>query len=99
ISMSAAVDGAAIVYYTFTAAIGGTPWHIVGGTSEATPLFAGIVAIANQLAGHRLGNINGRLYELSHEDHHGGIVDITSGNISYSQVNSDGTTVSITGPS
>jgi subtilase family serine protease len=99
ISLSAAVDGGAVVYYSFTKPAGGTPWHIFGGTSEASPLFAGVVAIADQLAGHRLGNINDRLYELSDEAAHNGIVDITQGNINYKQVNSDKTTVSITGPS
>ena len=99
ISLSAAVDGGAVVYYTFTKPLGGTPWHIVGGTSEACPLFAGVVAIADQLAGHRLGNINERLYGLAHDDGHSGIIDVTTGNISYSQVNSDGTTINILGPS
>jgi len=98
ISLSAAVDGGAVVYYTFTKPLGGTPWHIVGGTSEACPLLAGVIAIADQLAGHRLGNINERLYGLADEDGAGGIVDVTTGDISYSQVNSDGTTVSISGP-
>jgi subtilase family serine protease len=79
VSMSAAVDGAAVFYYSFangSASPGG--WHLVGGTSEATPLFAGIVAIADQLAGHRLGQINERLYRLGDEDH-SGIVDVVGG--------------------
>jgi subtilase family serine protease len=56
ISMSAAVNGGAWVYVSF----GGisTGWHIVGGTSEASPIFSGIVALASQAAGHRLGLIN-----------------------------------------
>jgi subtilase family serine protease len=36
----------------------------VGDTSEATPIFAGVVALADQLAGHRLGWINPDLYAL-----------------------------------
>ena len=78
ISMSAAVDGGAIVYYTTPVSRFG-PWHVLGGTSEASPIFAGIVAIAAQLAGHRLGNINERLYELGHESDQSGIVDVTIG--------------------
>ena len=58
---------------------GGTPWHIVGGTSEASPLFAGVVAIADQAAGHRLGWLNPRLYRLERSD----FVDITRGNNSF----------------
>ena len=41
-----------------------TGWHIIGGTSEASPIFAGIVALADQVAGHRLGLINPGLYLL-----------------------------------
>jgi len=62
ISMSAAVDGGAWVYYTFVNPT--SPWHIFGGTSEASPIFSGIVALADQKAGHRLGDINGALYLL-----------------------------------
>jgi subtilase family serine protease len=46
ISMSAAVDGGAWVYYSFLGTA--SPWHIFGGTSEASPIFSGIVALANQ---------------------------------------------------
>jgi subtilase family serine protease len=79
ISMSAAVDGGAILYYTTPHSSRG-PWHIVGGTSEASPIFAGIVAIADQVAGERLGDINSRLYELGHDSAANGIVDVTIGN-------------------
>ena len=59
---------------------GQTPgWYPVCGTSEATPLFSGIVALADQVAGHKLGLINPYLYELS-AAHAPGIVDITQGN-------------------
>jgi subtilase family serine protease len=34
-----------------------------GGTSVSTPLWAGIVALGDQLAGHRLGSINPALYK------------------------------------
>jgi hypothetical protein len=45
---------------------GGMPVSIpVGGTSASTPSFAGIVAILNQAAGERLGNINPLLYALA----------------------------------
>jgi len=76
ISMSAAVDGAAIVYLGFP---GITPgYYPIGGTSEASPLFSGIVAIADQAAGHRLGLLNPALYALGNGGT-GGIVDITTG--------------------
>jgi subtilase family serine protease len=77
ISMSAAFNGAVVAYGTF----GGRPpgWSLAGGTSEATPEFAAIVALADQVAGHRLGLLNPRLYALS-ASHSPGIADVTSGN-------------------
>jgi subtilase family serine protease len=72
VSLSAAVDGAVVFTYSFIRP--NSPWHIVGGTSEASPLFAGVVAIADQAAGHRLGYLNPRLYRLK-----SGLVDITKG--------------------
>lgn len=83
ISMSAAVDGGAIFYYSFQPSRVG--WHIVGGTSEASPLFSGIVALTAQYEHHRLGNINEALYSLNRH-HASGIVDVTSGDISFGGV-------------
>jgi subtilase family serine protease len=92
ISMSAAVDGAAVFYYSFCdygridpmtkkPPLCGPQWHLVGGTSESSPEFAGIVAIANQAAGHQLGWLNPKLYALKGAA--SGIVDVTSGNNTY----------------
>jgi hypothetical protein len=36
----------------------------IGGTSASTPSFAGVVALANQAAGGRLGNLNPLIYSL-----------------------------------
>ena len=58
-------------------------WYPVCGTSEATPLFSGIVALADQMAGHPLGLINPALYSLSSSGAPG-IVDVTQGNNSVS---------------
>ena len=86
ISMPASVDGGAWAYYTFNPARAG--WHVIGGTSEASPIFSGIVALADQVAGHRLGDINGALYELGLGRHaeRAGIVDVTSGDNSFGGV-------------
>jgi subtilase family serine protease len=83
VSMSAAVYGAVLVYTSFAGQF--TGWEPIGGTSEATPLFAGIVAIANQVAGHGLGQINPTLYKLKTGS--SGLTDITQGNntVSFSQ--------------
>jgi len=77
ISMSAAVDGGALVYFGFGGVAPG--YYIIGGTSEASPLFSGVVAVADQAAGHRLGAINPYLYLLGGL-HAPGIPDVTLGN-------------------
>ena len=63
ISMSAACNGAVDVYQSFPGIPAG--WYPTCGTSEATPLFSGIVALADQVAGHPLGLINPALYLMS----------------------------------
>ena len=85
ISMSAAHDGGAWVYYSYNPAAAG--WHVFSGTSEATPLFAGIVALADQVAGHRLGDINQALYALgTARADRSGIVDVTTGDNTFDGV-------------
>jgi subtilase family serine protease len=77
ISMSGACNGAVNTYQSFA---GQTPgWYPTCGTSEATPLFAGIVALADQVAHHPLGLINPALYEMS-ASHAPGLLDVTRGN-------------------
>ena len=79
VSMSGACDGGVDVYLSFYPDAASNGWYIVCGTSESSPLFAGIVAIADQMAGHRLGYLNDRLYRLQ-DQQPSGIVDVTSGN-------------------
>jgi subtilase family serine protease len=76
VAMSAAVDGGALVYDSAGIPAG---FYIVGGTSEATPEFAGVVALADQAAGHRLGLLNPALYGMG-DGHGSGLTDITIGN-------------------
>jgi len=77
ISMSAACSGPVDIYLSFPGIPAG--WTAVCGTSEASPLFAGVVAMADQVAGHSLGLINPALYALS-AAHAPGLVDVTKGN-------------------
>ncbi len=39
--------------------------NVIGGTSAASPVFAGLVALMNQKFGTRLGNVNSMLYSLA----------------------------------
>ena len=75
VSLSASCGDPVDVYSSF----GGAQWSTICGTSEATPLFAGIVALADQVAGRPVGPINGFLYAMAAR-HDRGIVDITRGN-------------------
>lgn len=77
IAMSAACNGAVSVYSSYQPGQAG--WSLSCGTSEATPEFAAIVALADQVAGHPLGLINPRLYRLL-ASHARGLVDVTRGN-------------------
>jgi subtilase family serine protease len=77
ISMSAAVNGAVDFYDTTDPSVDG--WGIIGGTSEAGPLFAGIVVLADQFAGHSLGYLNPALYAMAQSGARDGIVPISQG--------------------
>ncbi|OIJ91075.1 protease [Streptomyces sp. MUSC 14] len=76
ISMAAAVNGGAWVYSSYDPTA--TGWDVSGGTSEASPLFSGIVALADQAGGHRVGDINQALYTLLGRKG-SGIVDVNDG--------------------
>jgi subtilase family serine protease len=70
VALSAAIDGAAIIDFSGS-------YTLVGGTSWASPTFAGIVAVADQVAGHDLGDLNPALYSLGSGS--AGLPDITAG--------------------
>jgi kumamolisin len=62
------LTGYAIYYSGHGRCSGNECWQVVGGTSGAAPLWAGIILLANQLArshgGKSLGLLNPRLYQL-----------------------------------
>ena len=80
ISMDASCASAVAIYTSFG---GVRQWTPICGTSLATPLFAGVVAMADQVAGHGkargLGLINPALYTMAAR-HDPGIVDVVKGN-------------------
>jgi subtilase family serine protease len=56
-------------------------WYVVGGTSSSCPQWAGLVAIADQIAGHGLGLINPKLYALANSARYASdFYDVTTGN-------------------
>jgi len=59
----------------------GGAWLIVGGTSVASPTFAGVVAIADQVHGSALGFLNDGLYKLANgPTYSSDFFDVTTGN-------------------
>jgi subtilase family serine protease len=92
ISASAAVNGGANIYISTVntpEGITAPGWYVVGGTSEASPLTAGIVSLADQVAHHGLGQINQTLYQMG-DGPNSGITDIVAGNNGVFFTNSDG---------
>ncbi|GAA3433175.1 S53 family peptidase [Kutzneria kofuensis] len=76
ISMDADPDGGLWIYSSYDPAAPG--WWLGGGTSQSSPLFAGVVALADQALGHRVGQIDNDIYRLNAR-HAKGIVDVTTG--------------------
>jgi subtilase family serine protease len=66
-------------------------WTVVGGTSAASPLWAGLIAVGNQMAGRPLGFINPALYKIGASDKaKTDFRDITTGNNNQPEVGVDG---------
>ncbi|HEY7126626.1 MAG TPA: S53 family peptidase [Ktedonobacterales bacterium] len=66
----------AAVNFPFYLSVGGLPqWSAIGGTSASAPQWAGLIAIANQMAGKPLGFLNPGLYQLAGQGFH----DVTKG--------------------
>lgn len=96
--MSGSCSGAVDTYETYPPPLSSYDgWAPACGTSEATPLFAGEVALADQAAGHSLGDINPYLYEMG-DDQKSGIADIRIGNNTVTWVQpSTGRTMTVKG--
>jgi subtilase family serine protease len=57
-------------------------WYVVGGTSCSSPQWAGLIAIADQMAARDLGYINTALYQLANNPakYASDFYDVTVGN-------------------
>ena len=81
-AMASPHTGMAVVTST-----GGTSYTIEGhgGTSASAPLWAGLVALADQDAGHHLGFVNSAIYQIGRGPlYHKAFHDVTSGDNSVS---------------
>ncbi|HKC28663.1 MAG TPA: S53 family peptidase [Jatrophihabitans sp.] len=67
-------------------------FFIIGGTSAGSPQWAGLAADADQLAHHRLGNINPTLYDIAHarRAYAAAFHDITVGNNDVAEIGGQG---------
>ena len=84
VGYNAAVNGGVIVATTF---LGSPAFFLVGGTSAGAPQWAGIIAIANQIAGRPLGFLNPSLYFLGRVGALAALThDVTIGNNSFAGV-------------
>ena len=73
-----------LIYESFTSPAG---YVLIGGTSEGSPQWAGIIAIADQMAGHPLGFLNSALYQIGNSTKTGASFhDITIGNNGYNGI-------------
>jgi subtilase family serine protease len=77
VSMNASGESPVLTWQTFDGT-GEPGWQLTYGTSESAPLFAGVVALADQAARHALGWLNPALYTLAHSTT-SGVVDIRTG--------------------
>lgn len=65
-----------------------TGWYDIGGTSASAPQWAGLIAIADQMAGHNLGYINPALYQIANNPamYANDFYDVTVGNNTASSI-------------
>jgi len=87
VAYNAGVSGGVLIFSaTINVAFGFPPnapvFFIIGGTSAGSPQWAGLAADADQLGGHRMGNINPALYSIAQAKmlYAAALHDITVGN-------------------
>jgi subtilase family serine protease len=99
VSYNAAVHEGVLVAWS-SSGEGRDLFWVFGGTSSGSPQWAGLVAMANQVAHHRLGDINPALYQFGTSRAYRFLFhDVTRGNTSVTLPDAAGNAVSIGGPS
>ena len=89
--VAANATGTSGMALAFTAPGGGAEFIGAGGASAAAPFWAGLMALADQEAGHPLGFVNPAIYQIARGPlYHQAFHDITTGN---NTVTVNGTTV------
>lgn len=97
VSYNAGVDGGVIVHWGVGDTVSGgsptdpTSFWLFGGTSAGSPQWAALVAGADQYGGHRVGQINNKLYGIAHSksQYASALHDVTTGNNNYEHTGYD----------
>jgi subtilase family serine protease len=99
VAYNAAVnEGVLVAVSVIPAGAEGGPFHIFGGTSAGSPQWGGIVALADQEAGYRLGFLNPTIYHISESSSYSqAFHDILFGNNTVQLLDARGNVVTITG--
>jgi len=98
IAITGAIDHGVVASCGVCAGVTTAAFFIFGGTSVGSPVWAGLVALAGQMAHHRLGLINPALYDIAHGKKYAtNYHDITVGNNTVQEPDVNGTLVSVTG--
>ncbi len=105
VSYNAGVDGGVLTHLGVINVLFGldptdaSTFFIVGGTSAGSPQWAGLGVLADQLAGHRLGEINTTLYQIGKTAglHGAAYHDITSGSNRFGFLDASNNLVTIPG--
>jgi len=91
------VNGGVLVVWSSSGS-GSNQVFIFGGTSAGSPQWAGITALGNQMAGHRLGFLNKAIYRIGESGSYTrAFHDIVIGNNTVVETNSSGKPVTILG--
>jgi len=69
----------ATLYPGFEYVMPGNVTELTGGTSEASPILAGLITLADQELGHRIGNLEPSLYYLGKHDYKSVFIPVTFG--------------------
>ncbi|WP_203920206.1 S53 family peptidase [Rugosimonospora africana] len=87
VAYNAGVSGGVLIFSATINVVEGLPadsavFFVIGGTSAGSPQWAGLVADADQLNRHRMGNINPALYSIAQakKQYAAALHDITIGN-------------------
>ncbi|GAC1647524.1 MAG: S53 family peptidase [Ktedonobacteraceae bacterium] len=99
VAYDAAVNGGVLVAVSvIPSGSQGGPFHIFGGTSSSSPQWAGIVALADQVAGESLGFLNPTIYRIGRSSSYtSAFHDIIFGNNTFVFMDAQGNTKVVQG--